>query len=57
MSYCLEEFSGAPGPDALVKDSGVLSFALSDGILQARGGSARSSPPTGVTLGRRSPGP
>jgi hypothetical protein len=36
MRYCLEEFTGAPGPDALVRDSGLLSFDLGDGTMQAR---------------------
>ncbi len=36
MRYCLEEFTGAPGRDALVKDSGVLSFALAEGTLRTR---------------------
>jgi hypothetical protein len=36
QTYCLERFSGAPGPRAVVRDSGVMTFALARGILRAR---------------------
>jgi hypothetical protein len=35
-TYCLERFSGAPGPRAVVRDSGVMTFALPRGTLRAR---------------------
>ena len=36
MRYCLEDFTGEPGPDELVQDNGLLTFALADGTLRAR---------------------
>jgi hypothetical protein len=36
MSYCLERFTGEPGPSAVVHDSGVMTFALSRGTVRAR---------------------
>jgi hypothetical protein len=36
MRYCLEEFTGEPGSNAVVRDSGVMTFALPDGTLTAR---------------------
>jgi hypothetical protein len=36
MRYCLEEFTGEPGPNAVVEDHGTMTFALPDGTLQAR---------------------
>jgi hypothetical protein len=36
MRYCLEKFTGEPGPNAVVKDSGAMTFVLPDGTLRAR---------------------
>jgi len=36
MLYCLEEFTGRPGPNAVVKDSGTMTFVLADGTLRAK---------------------
>jgi hypothetical protein len=35
-SYCLERFTGAPGANTVVRDSGRMTFALADGTLRAR---------------------
>ncbi len=36
MTYCLERFRGAPGPNATVHDSGRMRFQLGRGIVAAR---------------------
>jgi hypothetical protein len=36
MRYCLETFAGEPGPNAVVEDSGTMTFDLPDGTLRAR---------------------
>lgn len=36
MRYCLEEFTGEPGANAVVKDSGAMTFTLPDGTIRAR---------------------
>ena len=36
MTYCLKTFSGRPGAGAVVRDAGVLTFALPRGSLRAR---------------------
>jgi hypothetical protein len=35
MRYCLESFSGEPGPNQVVRDRGAMTFALPDGSVQA----------------------
>jgi hypothetical protein len=35
-TYCLERFSGAPGPRAVVRDSGVVTFRLPSRTIRAR---------------------
>lgn len=54
MRYCLETFSGEPGPNSVVKDSGMMTFALPDGALQARVRITQTSKATGGTPSRRS---
>ena len=36
MTYCLKTFSGIPGPNAVVHDAGVMTFALPGGTIRAR---------------------
>jgi hypothetical protein len=35
-TYCLERFSGAPGPRAVIRDGGTITFALPRGTLRTR---------------------
>jgi hypothetical protein len=35
LTYCLKTFHGQPGPNATVRDSGEMTFALSGGTIQA----------------------
>jgi hypothetical protein len=35
MRYCLQHFDGEPGPNAVMKDNGTMTFALPDGTLRA----------------------
>ena len=35
VRYCLEEFTGEPGPNAVVKDNGAMTFVLPNGTLRA----------------------
>jgi len=35
MTYCLETFTGRPGPDAVVKSSGTAIFALPEGQIRS----------------------
>jgi hypothetical protein len=34
-TYCLRTFRGAPGPDAVVRDRGTITFRLPDGTITA----------------------
>jgi hypothetical protein len=35
-NYCLERFTGRPGPNARLRDSGVMTFRLPDETIRAR---------------------
>jgi hypothetical protein len=35
MTYCLQDFSGAPGPNAVVRDRGVMTFVLPHRTIRA----------------------
>jgi hypothetical protein len=36
LSYCLKSFTGAPGPNAVVRDQGDMTFALTGGTVRAQ---------------------
>ena len=35
MKYCLQKFTGRPGPNAVVRSSGAVTFALPEGVIRS----------------------